>query len=211
MPSNRCLAPRLRRVAVAAVAVLALAGCRQDMHDQPKLEPYEASDMFADGQGSRPLVEGTVPRGFLQSDSLLYTGSVNGQLSGQFPFPVTREVLERGRDEYNAFCSPCHGRTGLGNGMIVQRGFRPPPSFHEERLRTVAVGHFFDVMTNGFGVMSDYRSQVRVEDRWAIAAYIRALQHSQRAPLSDVPEADRPKLDAPASVEQPAATPGSEH
>lgn len=209
MPSNRCVAARVRRFAVAALCVLALAGCRQDMHDQPKLEPYEVSDMFADGRGSRAPVEGTVPRGFLHADSLLYTGSVNGQLSNEFPFPVTRDVLERGRDEFDAFCSPCHGRTGLGNGMIVQRGFRPPPSFHQERLRTAPVGHFFDVMTRGFGVMPDYRAQVAVEDRWAIAAYIRALQYSQHAPLGDVPEADRPKLDAPVSAEQPAPAHGA--
>lgn len=181
------------------------------MHDTPRVEPYEVSEMFPDGQGSRPLVEGTIARGTLSSDTLLTTGKVNGQPADVFPFPVTRAVLERGQEQYNAFCSPCHGRTGLGNGMVVQRGFRPPPSFHEERLRTAPAGHYFDVMTNGFGAMLDYRAQVGVQDRWAIAAYIRALQFSQRAPLDAVPEERRSELDAPAGAQQPAAPPAGAH
>ena len=190
--------------------MVALAACRQDMHDAPRVEPHEASDVFADGQGNRPLVEGTVARGTLSADALLTTGRVDGQLADVFPFPVDRKVLDRGQEKFDTFCAPCHGRTGLGNGMIVQRGFRPPPSFHEERVRTQPVGHYFDVMTNGFGAMLDYRSQVDVPDRWAIAAYIRALQYSQRAPLADVPEARRPELDRPAVTERPAA-PGGGH
>jgi cytochrome c len=199
--------PSNRRLAVVVVAALGLAGCRQDMHDAPRVEPYEASDAFADGQGNRPIVEGTVARGQLYEDELLHTGKIDGQFVDQFPFQVTRDVLERGQERFNAFCTPCHGRTGLGNGMIVSRGLRPPPSFHEEKIRTQQVGYYFDVMTNGFGAMLDYRAQVSVEDRWAIAAYIRALQYSQRAPLSDVPADRRPELDAPLTTEQPAAAP----
>lgn len=210
MPSSRRFLPRPGALAMIALAGLAVSACRQDMHDQPKLEPYEASEMFADRQGSRPLVEGTVPRGFLNADTLLHTGKVDGEPVDRFPFPVTRQTLERGQERFNAFCSPCHGRTGRGNGMVVQRGFRPPPSFHEQRIRTQPVGYYFDVMTNGFGAMLDYRAQVSVEDRWAIAAYMRVLQYSQRAPLSDVPEADRPLLDGPPPAAA-APAPGAGH
>ena len=172
--------------------VLAGAGCRQDMHDAPRVDAYEATDAFADGRGNRPVVEGTVARGHLNDDELLYTGKVNGQLVDEFPFPVTKAVLERGHERFNIYCSPCHGQTGMGNGMIVSRGLRPPPSYHDEKLRTQPVGHFFDVMTNGFGAMQDYRAQVDVTDRWAIAAYIRALQLSQHATVEDVPADKRP-------------------
>ena len=202
--------PTLRRNAFALVAVLALTGgaCRQDMHDAPRVEAYEATDAFPDGRGNRPLVEGTVPRGWLNDDEQLTTGKINGTLVDEFPFPVTREVLERGQQRYNAYCTPCHGKTGFGNGMIVQRGLKPPPSFHDDRLRNSPAGYYFDVMTNGFGVMQDYRAQVDVKDRWAIAAYIRALQLSQQAVLADVPNdkvADLEKpLDAPAAPPAPA-------
>lgn len=202
----------LRKSPLLLIAVLALAGCRQDMHDGPRVEPYEASEMFADGSGARIPPEGTVPRGFLRDDELRYTGKEGGQHADLFPFPVTREVLERGRERYNAFCTPCHGATGMGNGMVVQRGFRPPPSLHDERLRSSPVGYYFDVMTNGFGAMQDYRSAVSVDDRWAIAAYIRALQYSQRATLADVPESRRGELDAPEGAQPSAApAPGSGH
>jgi len=179
--------------------LLTLTGtaCRQDMHDQPKIEAYRASDFWGDGRGMRPIPEGTVARGFLQDDDLLYTGKLNGQPVDEFPFQVTKAVLDRGHDRFNIYCSPCHGRTGLGNGMIVQRGLKPPPSFHEERVRKLAVGYYFDVMTNGFGVMLDYRAQVAPEDRWAIAAYIRALQYSQHASPADVPGGDPAKVPAP--------------
>ncbi len=142
--------------------LLAGAGCRQDMHDTPRVEAYEATDAFPDGRGNRMPVEGTVARGHLNDDELLYTGKVDGQLVDEFPFPVTKAVLERGRERFNIYCSPCHGQTGMGNGMIVSRGLRPPPSYHDEKLRTQPVGHFFDVMTNGFGAMQDYRAQVDV-------------------------------------------------
>jgi len=186
--------------------LLTLTGtaCRQDMHDQPKIKAYRASDFWGDGRGMRPIPEGTVARGFLQDDDLLYTGKLNGQPVDEFPFQVTKAVLDRGHDRFNIYCSPCHGRTGLGNGMIVQRGLKPPPSFHEERVRKLAVGYYFDVMTNGFGVMLDYRAQVAPEDRWAIAAYIRALQYSQRATVEDVPADRRASLDHPQPAHEAA-------
>jgi cytochrome c len=198
-----------RKAALALLALFAVTGaaCRQDMHDTPRVEANEATDAFADGRGNRPLVENTVARGWLNDDEQLTTGKVGGTLVDEFPFPVTREVLERGQDRFDAFCSPCHGRTGLGNGMVVQRGLKVPPSFHEDRLRTSPVGYYFDVMTNGFGVMQDYRAQVNVKDRWAIAAYIRALQLSQRANLADVPADKVPDLDRPATTEQAAPVP----
>jgi mono/diheme cytochrome c family protein len=176
------------------------------MHDAPRYEPLEASTFFADGRGSRTLVANTVARGTLREDEHLYQGKINGQLADTFPMPVTLEVMERGRERFNVFCAPCHGRTGQGNGMVVQRGFRAPPSYHEDRLRTAPVGYFFDVMTNGFGAMQDYAAQVPVADRWAIAAYIRALQFSQRATVNDVPANRRADLDRePAAPGEPAA------
>jgi hypothetical protein len=198
---------RTAAVSLAALVGIAGAACRQDMHDAPRVEAYEATDAFADGRGNRPLVEGTVARGWLNDDEQLTTGKVGGALVDEFPFPVTRQVLERGQERYNAFCSPCHGRTGLGNGMVVQRGLKVPPSFHEDRLKNSPVGYYFDVMTNGFGVMQDYRAQVAVKDRWAIAAYIRALQLSQHATVADVPADRVPDLDKPAATEQAAPAP----
>ncbi len=172
------------------------------MHDAPRYEPLEASTFFGDGRGSRTLVANTVPRGGLREDEHLYAGKIDGQLADMFPMPVTADVMARGRERFNVFCSPCHGRTGQGNGMVVQRGFRAPTSFHDERLRTAPAGYFFDVMTHGFGAMSDYAAQVPVADRWAIAAYIRALQFSQRATVDDVPADRRGALDAPAPAPQ---------
>jgi mono/diheme cytochrome c family protein len=182
------------------------------MHDQPKIKAYGEADFFADRRGTRPIPEGTVARGFLNDDDLMYAGKVNGQFVDEFPSPVTRTTLERGRERFNIYCTPCHGRTGLGNGMVVQRGYKPPPSLHEERIRTLAVGFYFDVMTNGFGAMPDYRAQVTPEDRWAIAAYIRALQYSQRATVNDVPADKRTALDHPATA-APAGAPeaGAHH
>jgi cytochrome c553 len=180
----------------------ALAGCRQDMHDAPRYEALEASAFFTDGGSARTLVANTVPRGFLHEDEFLYTGKIAGQLANAFPMPVTAEVMARGQERFNVFCSPCHGRTGAGNGMIVQRGFRQPPSYQEQRLRDAPVGYFFDVMTNGFGAMQDYSAQVPAADRWAIAAYIRALQLSQGATVDDVPADRRPDLDRPAQENQ---------
>ncbi len=190
-------------------ASLGVIGCRQDMHDQPKYKPFSASAFFADGRGSRPLVDGTVARGHLNEDTLFYTGKVGNDFAADFPFAVTAEVVQRGQQRFNVFCSPCHDRTGSGGGMVVQRGYRHPPSFHIDRLRQQRVGYFVDVMTNGFGTMPNYAQQVPPADRWAIAAYIRALQLSQHASVTDVPEAERPQLDAPAPPA--AAAPASGH
>ncbi len=196
---------RSGRTAVVALIVMTVAvvGCRQDMHDAPRYEPLEASSFFADGRGSRMLVANTVARGMLREDDHLYQGKIGGELTDIFPMPVTADVMERGQERFNVFCSPCHGRTGQGNGMVVQRGFRTPPSYHEARLRDAPAGYFFDVMTHGFGAMSDYSSQVSVSDRWAIAAYIRALQRSQQATIDDVPAARRAELDELAPQEEP--------
>lgn len=181
---------------VAASVVLAamLAGCLQDMANQPRYKPLEASTFFKDGRSARPLVAGTVARGQLREDEHLHTGKVNGQLAATFPFPITAEVIERGGERYNIYCAPCHGALGDGRGMIVRRGYKQPPSFHIDRLRDAPPGHFFDVETNGFGAMPDYSAQVAAEDRWAIIAYIRALQLSQRATMDDVPASERDKL-----------------
>jgi mono/diheme cytochrome c family protein len=178
------------------VVFVAVAGsaCRQDMHDQPKYVPLRQSTFFNDARSARPLVEGTVARGQLHDDELMYTGKVKGEDATVFPMAVDAAVMARGQQRFNIYCSPCHGRTGLGDGMVVRRGYRRPPSLHQDRLRTAPVGHFFDVMTNGFGAMPDYAAQVKVEDRWAIAAYIRALQLSEHATLADVPEADRSRI-----------------
>ena len=166
------------------------------MHDQPKYEPLEESPFFGDARSARPIVPGTVARGRLHDDTLLYTGKVGGADADVFPFPITGEVLERGRERFNIFCSVCHGRLGDGEGMIARRGFRRPPSYHIDRLRQAPVGHFFDVITNGFGAMPDHATQIPVRDRWAIIAYIRALQRSQHATLDDVPLQEREKLTA---------------
>ena len=178
---------------IVAIAV-AGAGCRQDMHDQPKYIPLRESTFFADSRSARPLVEGTVARGHLRDDELTFTGKVNGQDATVFPSPVDAVVIARGHERFDIYCSPCHGRTGQGDGMVVRRGYRRPPSMHQDRLRDAPVGHFFDVMTNGFGAMPDYAAQIKAEDRWAIAAYVRALQLSEHATVADVPVSERDKI-----------------
>ena len=192
-----------------AFCLLTVAGCRRDMQDQPKMRPLRASTFFSDGLSARQPVEGTVPRGFLRTDTALFTGKKNKNLSnisanaaptpagpqpsaaapsGQnafpddvdtFPFPITEDTVRRGQQRYDIFCSVCHGKTGYGDGMIVRRGFRRAASFHDDRLRTAPVGHFFDAITNGWGAMPSYAPQIPVQDRWAIIAYVRALQASQ--------------------------------
>jgi len=186
-----------RAVAVAAIAGASmLVACRppQKMADQPKYDPYMASNFFPDGMSARPTVPGTVARGHLHEDSFLNTGKVNGAVVEGYPFPVTEEVVTRGRERFDIYCSECHGRVGRGDGMIVRRGYRRPPSFHTRLLRSQPSGHFFDVMTNGFGAMPQYGTMIPVNDRWAITAYIRALQLSQNATLADVPQAEQSKL-----------------
>jgi cytochrome c len=171
-----------------------LAGCRLDMHIQPKYLPYDPSDFFDDGRSARQPVPGTVARGNLRLDELLYTGKENGVLVDKFPFPITHADLERGRERFNIYCTPCHDYTGSGRGMIVQRGFPPPPSYHIDRLRSAPAGHFFDVMTNGLGSMYSYAARIEPADRWRIAAYIRTLQLSRHATIQDAPEKERKKL-----------------
>ena len=202
---DRAKEPFARGLNVACMSVLALllAGCRLDMHLQPKYLPYEPTDFFADGRSERQPVPGTVARGQLRVDELFYTGKENGVEANRFPFPITQADLERGRERYNVYCTPCHDYTGSGRGMIVQRGFPQPPSYHITRLREMPVGHFFQVMTNGFGAMYSYAARIEPADRWRIAAYIRVLQLSQNAKLQDVPEDERAKL-AAAQGEQKA-------
>jgi mono/diheme cytochrome c family protein len=184
----------------AAIVLLTMAGCRQDMHDQPKYIPLRESTFFTDTRSARPVVAGTVARGQLREDTLLYTGKVNGADATTFPFAVDEKAMARGRERYDIYCAPCHGRTGAGDGMIVRRGFRVPPTLHQDRLRDSPVGHFFDVITNGFGAMPDYATQIKAEDRWAIIAYVRALQLAQHAPLSAVPPDRRSELDQQVQV-----------
>ncbi len=246
--------PRVLLCLLLSAFCLLAAGCRRDMQDQPRYEAYESSTFFKDGQASRPLVEGTVPRGdrFLQEDEYYWTGkgtarsvpastgatggvaagtgntgseTSGGQMTGDvnvrgngaggggsavpsgpdvFPFPVTEEVLNRGQERFNVYCAMCHGMTGAGDGMIVRRGFRKPPSIHEDRLQAgeASAAHYFDVITNGWGAMPAYADLVFVEDRWKIIAYIRALQLSQRATIDDVPADKRGQL-APGGAPQP--------
>ncbi len=204
-------AGRMAHVVAAAVLLAGvLAGCRLDMHVQPKYVPEEPTGFFADGRSERPVVPGTVARGHLQLDELLYTGKENGVPSNRFPFPITRADLERGRERFNIYCTPCHDYEGNGNGMIVQRGLSHPPSYNVDRLRNEPVGHFVDVMTNGFGAMYSYASRVSPADRWRIAAYIRALQLSQHASLQDVPPNERAKLSDGSNSAAASQAPASE-
>jgi len=201
----------VERAALFAILSIGVLGCRQDMFNQPKVRPLQASTFFADGRASRPLPEDTVARGELRADELLYSGRIGGVVADAFPFPVTAELLDRGQERFEIFCSPCHGRLGDGNGMIVQRGFKPPPSFHSDRLRQAPAGHFFDVMTNGFGVMYDYRSRIPAEDRWAIAAYIRALQLSQHASADDLDAARAAEAAHAPAGKGPGGEPAKDH
>lgn len=199
---------RLLSCSCILLLLLIAGGCRRDMQDQPKMKPFRGTTFFGDGLSSRQPIEGTVPRGFLRTDEPLFTGKKPGaanqalaagqqaqpvQAPGQagqvdsfpddidyFPFPITKEIVERGRERYDIFCSVCHGLTGNGDGMIVRRGFRRAASFNDDRLRQAPVGHFFDAITNGWGAMPSYASQIPVQDRWAIISYIRALQVSQQ-------------------------------
>jgi cytochrome c553 len=166
------------------------------MFQQPFSKPLERSDFFQDNQmASRPLVANAVARGHLNEDEAFYTGKIGTNLVETFPFPITRQVLERGRERFDIYCAPCHGRTGEGNGMIVQRGFPPPPSYHIDRLRQAPAGYFVDVITKGYGVMYSYAERVEPADRWAISAYIRALQQSRDASLNDIPGEIRARLE----------------
>jgi mono/diheme cytochrome c family protein len=194
------------RVLLALVPVLLFAaGCRQDMHDAPRYEAFEASSSFPDGRASRSAPAGTVARGWLREDEALYTGKVNGELVDQFPFAIGREELARGQQRFNIYCTPCHGRLGDGQGMVVQRGLRQAASYHQDRLRQEKLGYFYDVITNGFGAMQGYAEQIPVRDRWLIVAYVRTLQLSQHASVDDVPADRRGALD----TAEPAAAAGT--
>ncbi|MCC6329594.1 MAG: cytochrome c [Acidobacteria bacterium] len=221
-------------ILLAASSLLA-AGCgvRYDMQDQPRYEVYRESDFFDDHSSSRDYPEGTVARGLLKGDKAFYTGkidnpnpnapvesTVNAQgntivttfpnMIDEFPIPVTKELIDRGQERYNIYCIVCHGATGNGDGMIVRRGFPAPPTYHDDRLRNAPVGHFFDVMTNGFGKMNSYAAQVQPADRWAIVAYIRALQISQNPDEISKMNAN-PAANTAAPKGTPAATPGGGH
>lgn len=193
------------------IALAMLAGCRQDMHDQPKYKPLRYSEFFKDGRQSRPLVPNTIARGELREDELFYTGKTGKVETDTFPIAVDKKLIERGQDRFNIYCAPCHGQLGNGLGMIVRRGFKQPPSYHIDRLRQAPVGHFYDVITNGYGAMLNYAQQVQPRDRWAIVAYIRALQYSQNANVNEltaeqrakVPSADKMK-NAPGAPHDPA-------
>ncbi len=183
------------KILLAAAAAL-LTACRQDMHDQPKYKGLQASGLWADGRAARPMVEGTVARGRLRQDPHKFLGKTGPNFAAALPaeYKADKAFLLRGQSRFNIYCTPCHGRTGYGDGMVVQRGFKAPPSYHIDRLRNQPAGYFYDVMTNGYGTMVSYASRIPVDDRWAIVAYIRALQLSQNANIDDVPESDRARL-----------------
>jgi len=190
--------PACGRVLVFLVLLLAAVtvACRQDMHDQPKYIPLRPTDFFADGRSARPLIEGTVARGHLDDDAGYYTAKgPDGKFVAEFPFPVTKEVIGRGQDRFNIYCAPCHDSLGTGNGRIVRRGFRHPPTYHIDRLRQAPAGYFYDVISKGFGAMPDYAAQIQPRDRWAIVAYIRALQLSQNASIDNIPADAKARLD----------------
>lgn len=170
------------------------ASCSPNMSEQPKYKSLAQSRFFSDGRSARAPLSGTVAQGNLRADESLYRGRVKGELIGRIPVPVTRQLLERGRDRFDIFCSPCHGRLGDGEGMVTRRGLRQPPSYHIDRLREAPDGHFFDVITNGFGAMPSYASRIPVHDRWAITAYVRVLQLSQNARFEEVPSVEQKSL-----------------
>jgi len=198
--------------AVLGLVLLSLTGCRSEMYEQPRFEPLEPSSFFADGSSARPLVAGTVPRDDPRGappdgvpDEVFYTGWSHGKLAESVPFSVDRPFLERGQERFRIYCTPCHGELGDGRGMIVRRGFNPPPPYASEELRKQPIGHFFDVMTRGFGTMYSYASRIPPRDRWAIAAYIRVLQLSQHAEAANLPAEDRNRLSAADEASPPRA------
>lgn len=192
---------RLKAVALLAVLAVAAAGCDHGMEDQYKVKAYTPSDFFPDGRSERLPVPGTVARGEARLDSLLYTGKIDGRFADLFPFAVTADVLKRGQERYGIYCSECHDRAGTGNGMIVRRGFPHPEAFGTDHMRGLPAGQLYDAIANGYQRMFPFNAAVDVKDRWAIVAYIRALQLSQDARVSDLPAQDRQALEKqPASV-----------
>jgi mono/diheme cytochrome c family protein len=200
---------RAAALVLGLTAAAAAAGCRQDMHDQPKYKAFRPSNFFGDERSARPLVEDTVARGQLRADAAYFTGKQGATPVDVLPVAVTPALLQRGQQRYGIYCTPCHGQTGRGDGMVVQRGYRRPPSFHIDRLRNEKTGYFFDVITSGFGAMPDYAAQVAVADRWAIVAYVRALQLSENARVDDVPPERRAELEAGPAPSAPASPPAS--
>ena len=190
---------------------MAATACRQDMHNQPRYKALAESAFVSDHRSERPQVEGTIARGHLRTDPARYSGKFGDADVDAFPFPITRADLQRGQERFNIYCSPCHSRVGDGNGLVVQRGFRQPPSYYIDRLRQAPVGHFFDVITNGFGAMASYATRVAPDDRWRIIAYIRALQLSESATINDVPADQRQNLpaEAPLNGLMPPAEPAT--
>ena len=210
---NNATAYADKRVLLVALFAAAsfVAGCRQDMHDSPRYEAFEANSTFADNRASRTAPTGTVARGWLRDDEALYTGKLAGQPVDEYPFPIGRAELQRGQERFNIYCTPCHGKLGDGNGMVVQRGLRQAASYHQDRLRQEKLGYFYDVIANGFGAMQGYAEQIPVRDRWLIVAYVRTLQLSQHASVNDVPADQRGALDAaPAAAGAPVERPGAE-
>lgn len=198
MFETKAIVRSIRTPIILTVVLLALllSGCFNNMRDQPRYEPLEVSQFFSDQRSARPLVDNTVPRGALIEERVFATGRTeDGDLVEDIPAEITADLLERGQERYDIFCSPCHGFDGFGEGMIVQRGFTPPPSFHSDRLRQSPAGHYFDVITNGFGQMFSYGYRIQPDDRWAIVAYIRALQISQNASPEDVPRDELQQLE----------------
>jgi mono/diheme cytochrome c family protein len=209
-PTGQGRAGRLAIVGGLLLAGGVIAGCRQDMHDTPRYEALEESDFFADKRAMRPIPEGTVARGNLRDDDVYYTGKDGNEPVPQLPAQVTldKALLDRGQQRFNIYCSPCHSPLGDGNGTVVQRGYKRPASFHDQRLRDTGIGYFYDVISNGFGQMPDYAAQVAPADRWAIAAYIRVLQRSQTGTIQDVPAEHRGELDGKAPAAPDASQGG---
>src|SRR5579862_6176152 len=192
------LCPLCLKVFLPLLAITLTTACRLDMQVQPRQNPLSRSDFYTDHRSERPPVEGTVARGQLHDDTYFYTGKMGNNPGDVMPFPITKEILARGRERYNIFCAPCHSRVGDGNGFVPSRGFaRKPPSFHDVRLQKAPLGYFYDVITEGFGIMPDYASQIPPQDRWDIVAYIRALQLSQNATMADVPAGQTIPSEAP--------------
>jgi len=184
-------------IATALLSLFALTACRQDMQDQPKFIPLRPTTFFADGRSERPLIDGTVARGHLNDDVAFYTGmGPDGKPVDTFPFPITKDVMARGQQRFDVYCAPCHDRTGDGNGMIVRRGYKKPPAYWSPEVMARSNGFIYDVITRGFGAMPDYAAQIPPRDRWAIVAYVRALQASETATINDVPPEERPKMEA---------------
>jgi mono/diheme cytochrome c family protein len=203
---------RFQCVGAGALAFLALTACRQDMHDQPRYKPLAESEFFTDHRAARPMVEGTVARGHLRIDEARYTGKIGGEDIDQFPIPIAKADIERGQTRFNIYCTPCHGRVGDGNGMVVLRGFRQAATFYSDKLERAPVGHYFDAITNGFGAMPSYASRILPDDRWRVIAYIRALQLSESASINDVPSDQRQKLivePAPRGIGPGTVAPGA--